>query len=139
KAVTQGKIADILQARGQFAEALALHEKRLPVAERMRDLDSIAHIRYSTAALRLQLGQHTSRGLQRIYDDLAEAFALSRQLGRPDFIGGVGQLLAQVLALAGERESALEVLTLAEQAFAKIKDADGLALVRELRAEIGGS
>ncbi|HNN85709.1 MAG TPA: hypothetical protein PKL62_16315, partial [Accumulibacter sp.] len=135
KAVTQGQIADILQARGQLAEALALHEERLPVAERMRDIESIAHIKYSTAALRLQLGQHASGGLQRIHDDLAEAFALNRQLGRPDGIGWVGQLLA----LAGERESALEVLTLAEQAFAKIKDADGLAQVRKLRGAIGGS
>ncbi|MBL8397398.1 MAG: tetratricopeptide repeat protein, partial [Candidatus Accumulibacter sp.] len=139
KAVTQGNIAGALQARGQFAQALALHEERLPVAERMRDIEGIAHIKYSTAMLRLQLGQHTSGGLQRIYDDLAESFALSRQLGRPDFIGGVGQRLAQVLALAGEREWALEVLTLAEQAFVKIKDADGLAQVRELRGEIGGS
>lgn len=139
KAVTQGRIADILEARGQLDEALALHEERLPVAERMGDIDSIAHIRYSTARLRLRLGQHQSGGLQRIYDDLAEAFAISRRLGRPDAIGAIGQLLAQVLALAGEREQALAVLALADEAFTRIDAADGLAQVRALRAAIGAA
>ena len=137
KAVTQGKVADILQARGQLEEALALQEERLPVAERMGDIESIAHIKYSTALLRLQLGQHTSGGLQRIHDDLTEAFAISRQLGRPDGIGWVGQLLASVLATSGERDHALQVLALAEAAFVKLEDAAGMAQVRDLRAAIG--
>ncbi len=119
KAVTQGKIVNILQARGQFDEALALNEERLPIAERMGDIDSIAHIKWGTALIRLQLGQHRSGGLQRIRDDLEEAFALSRQLGRPDFIAGIGVRLAQVLAMAGDREQELQVLALAEDACAQ--------------------
>ena len=139
KAVTQGRIADILASRGQLDEALALHEQRLPVAERLGDIDSLAHIRYSMAALRLQRGEHESGGLQRIHDDLVAAFATSRQLGRPDFIGGIGQLLAQVLAMGGAREEARDVLTLAEAAFARLDDAAGLAQVRALRETIGAS
>ena len=75
-----GRIAGMLQARGQPDEALALHEERVPIAERMRDIESTAHIRYSTALLRLQLWQHRSGGLQRIHDDLADALAIRRQL-----------------------------------------------------------
>ncbi|WP_300454015.1 tetratricopeptide repeat protein [Accumulibacter sp.] len=139
KAVTRGQIADILQSRGQLAEALALHEERLPVAERLGDIELIAHIRYSTARLRLELGEHRSGGLPRIRDDLAEAFALSRRLGRPDFIGVIGALLAQVLALGGERAAAREVLALAEEAFARLGHASGVQGVRALREAIAGA
>ena len=138
-AVAVGRVADILASRGQLDEALALHEQRLPVAERLGDIDSLAHIRYSMAALRLQRGEHESGGLQRIHDDLVAAFAISRQLGRPDFIGGIGQLLAKVLAMGGEREEAQDVLTLAEAAFARLDNAAGLAQVRALRETIGAS
>ncbi|MBL8422494.1 MAG: tetratricopeptide repeat protein [Candidatus Accumulibacter phosphatis] len=138
-AVAVGRIADILASRGQLDEALALHEQRLPVAERLGDIDSLAHIRYSMAALRLQRGEHDSGGVQRIHDDLVAAFAISRQLGRPDFIGGIGQLLAQVLAMGGAREEARDVLTLAEAALARLDDAAGLAQVRALRETIGAS
>jgi hypothetical protein len=74
-------------AARQLDEALALHEQRLPVAERLGDINSLAHIRYSMASLRLQRGEHESGGLQRIHDDLVAAFAISRQRGRPDGIG----------------------------------------------------
>ena len=137
--MTQGKIADILASRGQLDEALALHEQRLPVAERLGDINSLAHIRYSMAALRLQRGEHESGGLQRIHDDLVAAFAITRQLDRPDGIGWVGQLLAKVLAMGGEREEAQDVLTLAEAAFARLDNAAGLAQVRALREAIGAT
>ena len=137
KAVTQGKIADILQARGELDEALALHAERLPVAERLGDIDSIAHIKFSTAYLRLQRGDHNTGGMQQIYDDLAEAHGISLKLGRPDFIGGIGQVLAQVLAMGGQRDEALKVLQLAGAAFEKLGDAQGLAQVRELEELIG--
>jgi len=137
KAITQGRIADILASRGQLDEALALHEQRLPVAERLGDIELIAHVKYSMASLRLQRGEHETGGLQRIHDDLAEAFAISRQLGRPDFIGAIGQLLAQVLVMDGEREQAQEVRALAEAALAKLEDANGVARVRALREAIG--
>jgi tetratricopeptide (TPR) repeat protein len=136
QAVTMGNIADILQARGQLDEALALHEQRLPIAQRLGDIDSLAHIRYSIAALRLQRGEHETGGLQTIHDELAEAFAISVKLGRADGIAAIGKLLAQVLAMAGQREQALGVLEQAESAYAKLDNAQGLASVRDLRKAV---
>jgi len=132
KAVTQGKIADILQARGELDEALALHEQRLPIAEHLGDIDSIAHIKFSTAYLRLQRGDHNTEGIQQIYEDLSEAFEISLKLGRPDFIGVIGQLLAQVLAMGGRKADALKVLQHATEAFEKLGNAQRLAQVRQL-------
>ena len=139
KVVTMGKIADILQARGQLDEALVLHELRLPIAQRLGHSDVLAHIRYSTASLRLRRGENQTGGLQTINGELAGAFAISVQLGRPDAIGAIGQLLAQVLAMGGQCEQALVVLAQAEDAYAKLDDAKGLAHVRALQATIGAA
>jgi hypothetical protein len=49
-----GKIADILQGRGQLDEALAMHLEGLPTAEAMGDLDIIALIKFSCARIRFQ-------------------------------------------------------------------------------------
>lgn len=136
-AVAAGRIADILASRGQIDEALALYEQRLLVAERLGDINSLAHIRYSIASVRLQRGEHESGGMQRIHDDLVAAFAISRQGDRLDGIGWAGQLLAQVLAMGGERAEVQDVLTLAEAAFARLDSAAGLAQVRALREAIG--
>ncbi|WP_321533171.1 CHAT domain-containing protein [uncultured Desulfuromonas sp.] len=136
KAVTQGKIADILMARGELDEALALHEQRLPTAEKLEDIDSIAHIKYATASLRLQRGDHKTGGMQQIYEELSTAFNISLKLGRADAIGAIGQLLAQVLAMVGQRSAALEVLQPTQDAFEKIGNIKGLQHVRELREMI---
>jgi phosphopentomutase len=43
KAITMGKIADVLQARGQLDEALRIHqEELLPVYERLGDVHAKA-------------------------------------------------------------------------------------------------
>jgi len=137
-AAVQGKIAGILQARGQFDQAQALHEQRLPIARQLGDIESLAHIRYSIALLRLQRGEHKTGGLQKIHDELAEAFAISVKLGRPEAIAAIGQIFAQVLALGRQCEQALDVLAKAEGAFAKLHDAEKLAQLRAFRATIGG-
>jgi len=136
KAVTQGGIAGILQARGELDAALALHDQRLPIAQQMRDIDSIAHIRYSMAGIRLQRGDHQTGGLQQIHDDLAESFEMFRTLGRPDGIGAAGELLAQVLAMRGQKGDALEVLDHAQSAYARLANAEDIARVRSLREKI---
>jgi hypothetical protein len=134
KAVTQGKIADILQARGQLDEALRLHEARLPVALRLQDIDSLAHIRFCMAFIRLKRGDAAHAGLQQIYEELQESFEYSIKLGRPDFIGPVRALLAQVMRDAGRHaEQISAVLAHAEQAFVQLGDARGIARVRQLR------
>ena len=139
KAVTMGKIADILQARGELDEALILQEQRLPIARRLDDIDSLAHVLYSRASIRLQRGDHERGGLQEIYEDLAEAFESGCKLGRPDAISGIGWLLAQVLTLGGLRDKALSVLNEVEAARRKLGNAQGLAQVAELRASIGAA
>ncbi|MDD2892882.1 MAG: tetratricopeptide repeat protein [Halothiobacillaceae bacterium] len=120
RAVTLGRIADVFQARGQLDEALALQEERMPIAEKMQDVDSIAHIRYSRARIRLQRGDHERGGLQEINEDLAFAFDICRKLEQPDGIGAVGRLLAQVLSMRGLRTEALGVLDVAESAWRKL-------------------
>jgi len=43
KAITMGRIADILESRGQLDEALRIHqEEQLPVYERLGDVSSKA-------------------------------------------------------------------------------------------------
>ncbi|AGA90192.1 hypothetical protein Thimo_1398 [Thioflavicoccus mobilis 8321] len=136
KAVTQGKIADILQARGNLDEALALHEERLATFERLGDIDGIAHVRFARARLRLERGEHETGGIQAIYDDLAASYEILRRLGRPDGIGAVGLLLAQVLTMGGHRDDALTVLDEAEAAFAKLGQTAAVEQVRALRGLI---
>ncbi|TWA80387.1 AAA ATPase-like protein [Azospirillum brasilense] len=136
-AITMGRIADILTNRGEIDEALRIHlEERLPVAQRLWDMDSLAHIRFSCASLRLERGGLYNGEAGMIADELAESYAHSRKLGRVDFIGPVGALHGQVLAMDGKTDEALRVLDEAEGAYAKLKDADGLAHVRTLQAEI---
>lgn len=136
KAVTQGRIADILQARGELDAALSLHDQRLPVAQQMSDIDSIAHIRYAMARIRLQRGDQETGGFQQIHDDLAESFDLWRKLGRPDGIGAAGELLAQVLAMRGQQGEALEVLDQAESCYVRLANDQGIARLRSLREKI---
>jgi hypothetical protein len=58
KAVTQGKIADILQARGELDEALRIRtEEELPVYERLGDKRSLLVGQANTAIYLLQRGQ----------------------------------------------------------------------------------
>lgn len=137
-AVTQGRIAGILVAKGELEAALAMHEARLPVAQRLGDLDSIAHIRMSMAQIRMARGELESGAAQTIHDELAEAFAISIKLGRPNAIGMTGFLLAHVLAMAGHRDEARSVLDQAEAGFAKIGDAAGLDDIRQLRERLNG-
>ena len=138
RAVTLGQIAQIHQARGELDQALALNEQRRPIAESLGDLDSLAHIGFLSARIRLERGDHQRGELQSIHNDLATAFALSIKLGRPDFIGGVGDLLAQVLAMGGLKDEALGVLDAAEQAWTKLGNTQGIARIATLRAMIAG-
>ena len=138
KAVTQGRIADILMARGQLDEALALHEARLPVAERMEDIGAIAHIRYSMANIRLQRGDDKRGGLQSICEDLAQAFAILRTLGHPDGLAVVGLRLAEVLAMRGLKDEALAALDEAAVALKGVGNTAGVAEADNLRRAIEG-
>ncbi len=125
--VVVGKIADILQAQGELDAELEMHLSRLPDAQERQDADSIAHIRYSCAGIRLARIDHERGELQVIYDELAEAFSIMMQTGRADWIGGIGLLLGQVLAMAKQTHEVLTALGHARAAVERFGDAGGLA------------
>ncbi|MCE1186491.1 MAG: hypothetical protein LWW92_12885, partial [Rhodocyclales bacterium] len=134
----QGQIADILQARGQLDAALALHTERLPVAQAMQDLESLAHIRFSMASVRLERGDLAQGGpaVQTIYAEAEEAYQLACQLGRPDFVGHFGCLWSQLLAMQGQPQAAHQVLNEAEAAFNLLGVQERLAEIQALRQRI---
>jgi len=138
RAVTLGQIAQIHQARGELDQALALNEQRRPIAESLGDLDSLAHIGFLSARIRLERGDHQRGELQAIHDDLAKSFAINCKLEHPNGIGAVGVLLAHVLALGGLKDEALEILKAAEQAWSKLGNTQGIANIAALRAMIAG-
>ena len=138
KAITQGRIADVLVAQGRLDEAMKLQAERLPAVTALGDQEGIAHLLFSMANIRLARGEHERGGLQKIYEELAEAFRISCQSGEPDAIGGIGLLLVQVLAMGGLRDEAFETLDITEDAFTNLRDLDGLAQVRALRDALGG-
>lgn len=133
KAIALGQIAGILQARGELDEALALHRQRLPIAEQMGDIDSVAHIKFSMARIRLARDAQDSDAPRAIAEELAEAYGISRKLGRPEAIGHIGMLYGQVLAKVGRKDEALEALAEAEAAFEKLGDNKNLQAVRRQR------
>ena len=138
RAVTMGRIADILFERAELDEALAMHEEYLRLAEALGDLVGIAHARYSRAQIRVARGDHERGALPEIADDLAQAYAISRQTRRGDAIGAIGMLFAQVLAITGWQSEALAVLDEAEESFAKLGWSGRVARVQELRSRIAG-
>jgi hypothetical protein len=133
-----GKIADILQSRGDLDEALRIRrEEELPVYERLGDVRSRAVALQKIASTLLAAGGLEKGRNQEIYEALAESYGIALKLGRPDGIAIVGAQLAQVMAVGGLRDEALAVLDQAEAAFQKLKDAAGVTRVRQLRERIG--
>ena len=139
KAVTMGKIAGIFQVRGQLEEALAMHEERLPIVVGMGDKPEEAHTKFSIAQIWLQRGDHRQGKAQAIADHLVDAFSISVDSGRVDAVGAIGQLLAQVLAMAGAVDEALKVLAKAQAAFEQLGKSDQVAHCQKLRVRIEGS
>jgi len=138
RAVTMGKIADILEARGQTDEALEMHLSRLDDAQTIRDIDSIGHIRASCARIRLSRGDHetSQERLQTIFEELREAFTIYKKLQKPDGIGPVGFLYAQVLAMGGLQNEALEVIADARSALQSLNNQEGLDALGKLETMI---
>ena len=127
-AVTMGHIAQILHAKGDLDAALQMHRDRLQLA----DLEVRAHALCNIGQLLIESkGWEHGRG-QEILDATSELFDLSLKLERTDFVGHIGSIYAQVLAMAGLRDKALAVLDQAEAAYAKLQKQSGLDHVREL-------
>ncbi len=137
-AVTMGQIADTLFRQGEFDDALETHLERLDVAREMHDIDTIAHIRFSCAQIRVTRGDLEKGEAQTIVDELSEAFQISLELQRPDAIGAIGQLLGQVLAGGGLTEEACQVLAITADAFDKLGHQESAASCRALIDQIKG-
>jgi len=138
RAVAMGRIADILQARGDLDEALRIRrEDELPVYDRLGDVRGRSAGLQKIASALLQADGIKKGRIQEIYDALAESYGIALKLGFPDGIAYVGDQLAEVMAAGGLRDEALVVLDQAEAAFQKLKKADGVAHVRQLRERIG--
>jgi len=140
KAVTMGKIAEILQQREETDEALRiLLEECLPMRTQLADISGIAHIRFLCAQIRLQRDGLEKGEVQTIYEELAESFALSMKLQRVDFIAIVGALFGQILAMTGQTDEALKVLEAAAAASDKLGWTEEAAQVRGLHLEVLGA
>ena len=135
-AVTKGEIAQILQAKGELDAALALFLERLPIITELQDIEGIAHTRWQCAEIRLQRGDHERGEIQTIADELMEAWAISNKLQRPDFIGGIGELWGQVLAMGGHPQEGVSVLGQAAAAWDKLGRSEQAAQCRALAARI---
>lgn len=71
-----------------------------------------------------------------ILAELAESFALNRQIQQADGIAAVGSVFGQVLAVAGRDEEALAVLDLAAAAFTRLQRPDEVAQIRAFQETI---
>ncbi|MEM1152102.1 MAG: hypothetical protein AAGI03_16425, partial [Pseudomonadota bacterium] len=130
--VTRSRIAQMLSAEGKFDAALDMHLERLPIVQELGVLDGLAQLRFSCAQIRLKRGDHERGEIQTIHDELAEAYAIARHLQRSDFIGSIGSLHAQVLAMGRLFDEAIEVLHTATAAFDKIGQTQPAAHCRQL-------
>ena len=136
RAVTMGKIADVLQARGQLEEALTMHSDRLAVAEAIGDIDSIAHVKFKCAALRLERGGWEKGEAQVIVTELKESFSIAQRTQRADFIANIGAQFGQVLVMVGQLNEGLLVLEQAAGAFERLNRTDMAQQLRALQEQI---
>lgn len=140
KANTQGKIADILQLRGEVDEALRIRRlDELPVYERLGDVRSKAMALHKIASTRIHRGDHRTGGIQQIFKNLVEAYAIVRKIDEPVGIGAVGELLAQIHTLEGRKAEALSILDNVKAAYAKLGNNQAVDRVRKRRREIEGA
>ena len=137
RAITMGKIADILQTRGEVEEALRIHDERLPLAERMQDLDSIVHILVSSSRIRVGKGIDNQETFDRIFADSSRAYVLAKQLKRLDFIVATAIDLGQLQATAGANDQACPLFAEAEQGLIELGQKQSAAQIRAMMDELG--
>jgi hypothetical protein len=134
RAITQGQIADILQARGQLDEALRIRqEEELPVYERLGNIEGQAAALWSIATIHLQREQ-----IAEAMPFIEQAYTLIGRVGRLDGICAIGSAWGQILAVTGRRSDALAVLTRVEAGWrqlGRLGEADEVGnLIRRIEA-----
>lgn len=136
RAMTMGKIADILHL-GDTEEALRmLTEEALPAVKRIQDMDLIANTLYQSASLRLNSNEPNKEFGDIIIRELKTSFEINSTLGRVDGIAVVGSLHGQLLAAAGFASEAIDVLEKAAAAFDVLQRPDQAAEIREMAANL---
>jgi tetratricopeptide (TPR) repeat protein len=129
--LTMGKIAAILERREEFDEALRIHmEERLPAAVGAQDVNSIAHIRFSCATLRIKRGGLQNGEASVILEELKESFALAQKDERVDSIAKVGVLYGAVLRGTGAGSEAAKVFEASAAAYDRLGRSEQAAQVR---------
>ena len=137
RAVTMGKIADIHFQRGKLAEALRIRQEEvLPVLTELGDARGRSMTLQKIALTLLEMGGWQEGHAEQIVSASSEAYQIARDLGLPDLIAHCGAQFAQVLAMMGRKDRALQVLEAAEAECQKLQDEPGIAHVQKLRSAI---
>jgi len=97
---------------GDVPGARRLHEESLGAYRNLNDVDGIANGLYLLAQLDL-----AEQAYEAALERLTEAWSLLVRLGRVDGIAFAGTQYGQLLAVAGQRDPALEVFAGAQQAW----------------------
>ncbi|MFD9066020.1 tetratricopeptide repeat protein, partial [Kitasatospora purpeofusca] len=126
-AITWGKIADVLQQRGEVEAAVELQLKHLEVSEQLGDIEAIATANWNLARTDLDR-QDRQAALPR----LVTSFQHLLKLQRPDGIAVVGITLGQVMLAEGARAQARKVLQACRAAAAVIDAADIVSRAEQL-------
>src|SRR5215471_11554889 len=113
-----------------------MHSDRLPVAQAMGDIDSVAHVKFSCASIRLQRGGWENGEAETIVKELAESFSIAVRMQRTDAIAGIGAQLGPVLVRAGMRDDGLAVLETAAGAFEILEQTESAQQLRALQETI---
>ncbi|MEU1784146.1 tetratricopeptide repeat protein, partial [Streptomyces abikoensis] len=132
-AVTWGKIADVLQQRGDVDEAVELQLKRLEANERLGNIDGIAAANWDLAQIDLFHREDLHAAVPR----LVTSFQHLLKLQRPDGIAIVGITLGEVMLAIGVHAHVRQVLQACQAAAAVIGDADIVSRAEELMETIG--
>ncbi len=104
-AITQGHIANLLTARGEWEEALRiLREEKLPIVERLRDISSYAITKSQIADI-LGFRGEMDKALQ-IHRELLPIF---NQLGNVRELALIHGKIADILHLQGNPDEALRI------------------------------
>jgi hypothetical protein len=140
KSVTLGQISDILYMRGETEEALRIRqEDQLPLCKKLGDVRELSVVLQKIGVYALELSQFSPEGIRNSRNSLEESYSIAVQQRMLDGIVGVGQILAQVLALDGDKEKAYKVLDQVEAAYIKLGDQRGLDFIAQIRADIEGA
>ncbi|MGW2786741.1 tetratricopeptide repeat protein, partial [Streptomyces populi] len=131
-AVTWGKIADILQQRGEVDEALRIHrEVALPVYERIGDTRSTAVTWGKIADILQQQGE-----LDEAVELQLKRLEVNEQLGDMDGIAAANWDLARIDLSVQDFNAAVPRLVTSFQLFLKLQRLDGTAVVGTILGQL---